>query len=58
MSRRGAGQGCMLSPALVSLYTGEGAVRMRLMNAGVSTGYENICTLLYADDVRVMSEST
>lgn len=48
----------MLSPALVSLYTGEGAVRMRLINAGVSTGYENICTLLYADDVRVMSEST
>ena len=39
------------------MYTEELAVRLRRMNAGVKVGRDKICTLLYADDVVVMSES-
>ena len=38
------------------MYTEELAVRLRRMNAGVKVGRDKICTLLYADDVVVMSD--
>lgn len=55
-SERGAGQGCMLSSTIFSLYTEELAAGMRRMKAGVRVGNGKIC-ILYADDVVVMIES-
>ena len=57
-SRRGVRQGCVLSPLLFGLYTEELAVRLRKSGYEIRIGEDKLSSLLYADDIVIMSEDS
>ena len=54
---RGVRQGCAMSPILFALYTEELAVRLRKSGLGVRIGDGRLSSLLYADDIAILSET-
>ncbi len=53
----GVWQGDALSPTLFSLYINDLAKALKELNMGLSYGNENLCILLYADDIVILAEN-
>ena len=53
----GLRQGCIVSPILFNLYINDMAVQIKNKCKGVPVGNDNVCILMYADDVALMAES-
>lgn len=53
----GVKQGDVLSPTLFSAYVNDMALELKDMNLGIQIGDDNICILLYADDIVILSEN-
>ena len=54
---QGVRQGCPLSPILFSCYINNLVCRLKEKGYGVDIGDRNLCSLLYADDVVLMTDS-
>jgi hypothetical protein len=50
-------QGNKISPTLFGLYINDLAIELKCMNLGIMINGENICILLYADDIVILSEN-
>ena len=46
-----------MSPLLFNLFINDLAIFLNSLDVGVKIGNENICLLLYADDIVLLSES-
>ena len=57
--KKGARQGCLLSPCLFNLYAEQilGHARLDELQAGIKIGRRNINILRYVDDATLMAES-
>jgi hypothetical protein len=53
----GVRQGDNLSPTLFSLFLNDLALELKQMNCGVKISGEDLCILMYADDIVVLSDS-
>ena len=53
----GVKQGDALSPTLFAVYINDLASTIKSLGCGVQFGGENICVLLYADDIILMADS-
>ena len=51
-------QGCILSPLLFNLFINDLAIHIKSLALGVEIDVENICLLLYADDIVLLAESS
>ena len=47
----------MLSPLLFGLYTEELVARVKKHGKGIRVGAENVCILMHADDISLLSEN-
>ena len=53
----GLKQGCLLSPILFNLYTGDLSIALKNAGNGVPVGDVKVCSLSYADDIGALSKS-
>ena len=47
----------MLSPLLINLFINNLAIFLKSLDLGVKIGDENVCVMLYADDLVLLAES-
>ena len=53
----GVRQGDNMSPTLFSIYINDLIVELKNMKCGININGENVCSLLYADDIVLLSEN-
>ena len=53
----GLRQGCVLSSLLFNLFINNLAIFLKSLDLGVKIGDENVCVMLYADDIVLLAES-
>ena len=53
----GVRQGCSLSTILFNIFLNDIAVMLKSLHKGVTIGNENVCILLYADDIVLIAEN-
>ena len=53
----GLKQGCLLSPILFNLYINDLVTTIKQSCSGLSIGGENVCTLMYADDLVLLAKN-
>jgi len=53
----GVRQGCSLSTILFNIFLNDIAVMLKSLHKGVTIGNENVCILLYADDIVLIEEN-